>query len=90
MPPSAKPAISANRGYNLVFINKHRCDDGATIGVINLNNKSSAARSNFTKNKLQAHGCLALNDLIINENNDQDIEAYDQVGLDLLIEQVAS
>ncbi|SMB82109.1 murein-DD-endopeptidase. Serine peptidase. MEROPS family S11 [Pasteurella testudinis DSM 23072] len=86
----SKTGYIRESGYNLVFINKHRCDDDATIGVISLNNKSSAARSNFTKNKLKAHGCLALNDLIINESNDQDIEAYDQVGLDLLIEQVAS
>ncbi|WP_150538483.1 D-alanyl-D-alanine carboxypeptidase family protein [Actinobacillus vicugnae] len=46
-------------GYNLVFINKHQCNN-ATIGVISLNNNSSALRSNFTKNKLEQYGCTTL------------------------------
>ncbi|AUI65477.1 MULTISPECIES: D-alanyl-D-alanine carboxypeptidase family protein [Glaesserella] len=47
-------------GYNLVFVNKHQCNN-AIIGVISLNNSSSATRSNFTKRKLEQHGCTALN-----------------------------
>ncbi|TNH04298.1 D-alanyl-D-alanine carboxypeptidase [Testudinibacter sp. TR-2022] len=86
----SKTGYIRESGYNLVFINKYSCNNNATIGVISLNNKSSAARSNFTKNKLKAYGCLALNDLIIDESNDQDIEAYDQLGLDRLIEQVSN
>lgn len=46
-------------GYNLVFINKHKCNR-ATIGVISLNNASSGARSNFTKHKLEQYGCDVL------------------------------
>jgi len=46
-------------GYNLVFVNKHQCNQ-ATIGVISLNNRSSATRSHFTKNKLQQYGCSTL------------------------------
>ena len=40
-------------GYNLVFVNKNPCNR-ATIGVISLNNHSSAFRTNFTKGKLEA------------------------------------
>ena len=47
-------------GYNLVFVNKHRCGNNATIGVISLNNRSSAKRSNFTKTKLEQYGCTSL------------------------------
>lgn len=47
-------------GYNLIFVNKHHCNQ-AIIGVISLNNRSSAARSTFTKNKLEQYGCVALN-----------------------------
>lgn len=43
-------------GYNLVFVNKHRCRNGI-IGVISLNNQSSAMRSQFTQQKLQQYGC---------------------------------
>ena len=46
-------------GYNLVFVNKHQCNK-ATIGVISLNNASSGARSNFTRNKLEQYGCDVL------------------------------
>lgn len=86
----SKTGYIKESGYNLVFINKHGCDNNAKIGVISLNNSSSAARSNFTKNKLESYGCLALNDLPINEQNDQDFEAYDQQGLDRLIQQVGN
>lgn len=47
-------------GYNLVFVNKHRCNNNATIGVISLNNRSSAKRSYFTKTKLEQYGCTSL------------------------------
>ncbi|MDH2997494.1 D-alanyl-D-alanine endopeptidase [Pasteurellaceae bacterium LFhippo2] len=43
-------------GYNLVFVNRHKCGN-AVIGVISLNNRSSGARTNFTRNKLAQHGC---------------------------------
>ncbi len=46
-------------GYNLVFVNKQKCNN-AMIGVISLNNRSSAARSAFTKNKLESYGCSSL------------------------------
>lgn len=46
-------------GYNLVFVNKQKCNN-AMIGVISLNNRSSAARSAFTKNKLESYGCESL------------------------------
>lgn len=46
-------------GYNLVFVNKHKCGN-AMIGVISLNNHSSASRSSFTKNKLEQYGCEPL------------------------------
>lgn len=46
-------------GYNLVFVNKQQCNH-ATIGVISLNNYSSAIRSNFTKTKLEQYGCESL------------------------------
>ena len=45
-------------GYNLVFVNKNPCNH-STIGVISLNNHSSAFRSNFTKGKLEQYGCTA-------------------------------
>jgi len=83
----SKTGYIRESGYNLVFINKHRCNN-ATIGVISLNNASSAYRSNFTKNKLEDYGCFALNDLPINDENDRDIEAYDEDGLDRLIQRV--
>ena len=47
-------------GYNLVFVNKHRCNNNATIGVISLNNQSSAKRSFFTKTKLEKYGCVGV------------------------------
>lgn len=47
-------------GYNLVFVNKHRCSNNATVGVISLNNRSSAKRSYFTKTKLEQYGCATL------------------------------
>lgn len=58
-------------GYNLVFVNKHHCNN-AMIGVISLNNQSSAARSNFTKNKLQQYGCSAINQDEYNGYDDED------------------
>ena len=86
----SKTGYIKESGYNLVFINKRACNNNATIGVISLNNSSSAARSNFTRNKLEAHGCLALNDLPINDENDQDLEAYDEQAMEKLIQSVAN
>ncbi|OOH91052.1 D-alanyl-D-alanine endopeptidase [Pasteurellaceae bacterium 15-036681] len=43
-------------GYNLVFVNRQKCGN-AVIGVISLNNRSSGARTNFTRNKLAQYGC---------------------------------
>lgn len=57
----SKTGYIRESGYNLVFINKLECNH-ATIGVISLNNHSSALRSNFTQNKLEQYGCSALND----------------------------
>ncbi|WP_018651801.1 D-alanyl-D-alanine carboxypeptidase family protein [Actinobacillus capsulatus] len=60
-------------GYNLVFVNKHQCNH-ATIGVISLNNRSSATRSNFTKNKLEQYGCTSLaNDNYDGYDEEEDI-----------------
>ena len=77
-------------GYNLVFINKTPCNH-ATIGVISLNNRSSAQRSDFTKNKLQKYGCLAVNDRRLNftSEDNQYEEGYDEEGFAQLIESVA-
>lgn len=83
----SKTGYIKESGYNLVFINKYPCNH-SIIGVISLNNTSSAYRSNFTKNKLESYGCLALNHSPINEQNDQDFEAYDEKGFERLIEQV--
>ncbi len=58
-------------GYNLVFVNKHQCNH-ATIGVISLNNRSSATRSTFTKNKLEQYGCVSL------ANDDLNYDGYDE------------
>ncbi|WGE91795.1 D-alanyl-D-alanine carboxypeptidase family protein [Actinobacillus genomosp. 1] len=58
-------------GYNLVFVNKHQCNH-ATIGVISLNNRSSATRSTFTKNKLEQYGCISL------ANDDLNYDGYDE------------
>lgn len=85
----SKTGYIRESGYNLIFINKHSCNN-ATIGVISLNNTSAAYRSNFTKNKLESYGCLASNNLNINEENDQDTEAYDEQGMAQLIERVAN
>ncbi|TCP88826.1 D-alanyl-D-alanine endopeptidase (penicillin-binding protein 7) [Cricetibacter osteomyelitidis] len=85
----SKTGYIRESGYNLVFINKHECND-ATIGVISLNNSSSASRSNFTKNKLESYGCLASNNLAINNMNDKAFETYDEQGLSQLIERVTN
>ncbi|PJG86562.1 D-alanyl-D-alanine carboxypeptidase family protein [Conservatibacter flavescens] len=85
----SKTGYIRESGYNLVFINKHRCNN-AIIGVISLNNASSAARSNFTKHKLESYGCLAANNVVITEDNDQDFEGYDQQGMDQLIRRLTN
>ncbi|QIW15670.1 D-alanyl-D-alanine endopeptidase [Pasteurellaceae bacterium RH1A] len=46
-------------GYNLVFVNKYKCNK-AIIGVISLNNRGPNARANFTRSKLQQYGCPTL------------------------------
>ena len=43
-------------GYNLVFVNGKRCQNGL-IGVISLNNSSSENRARFTMSKLIENGC---------------------------------
>ena len=76
-------------GYNLVFVNKVPCHQ-AIIGVISLNNASSASRSNFTKNKLEKYGCTALNNKVLS-NFVEDVqyeEGYDEEGMDALIKKV--
>ena len=77
-------------GYNLVFVNKDPCNQ-ATIGVISLNNSSSAQRSDFTKSKLQKYGCLATHDRRLNYSADdaQYEEGYDEEGMEQLVRQVA-
>ena len=77
-------------GYNLVFINKHPCKS-STIGVISLNNSSSAYRSSFTKNKLEKYGCTALNGRTIHdvEGEAQYEEGYDEEGLNNLIKRIS-
>lgn len=74
-------------GYNLVFINKSLCRR-AIVGVISLNNASSAARSNFTKSKLEQYGCVAGHSLGSFVNDAQYEEGYDQAGMDNLIKQL--
>lgn len=54
-----KTGYTKEAGYNLVFINKHRCRNGL-IGVISLNNQSAGFRSNFTKQKLMQYGCTTI------------------------------
>ncbi|WP_233116659.1 D-alanyl-D-alanine carboxypeptidase family protein [Aggregatibacter actinomycetemcomitans] len=78
-------------GYNLVFVNKVPCNNRATIGVISLNNSSSAYRSSFTKNKLEKYGCTALNSKVLRDFVDdmQYEEGYDEAGMDELIRKVA-
>ena len=75
-------------GYNLVFVNKNPCNH-STIGVISLNNHSSAFRSNFTKGKLEQYGCTAgrsMQNFTVDE--DQYEEGYDESGMDRLIQRV--
>ena len=76
-------------GYNLVFVNKVPCNQ-AIIGVISLNNASSASRSNFTKNKLEKYGCTALNNKVLSDfvEDVQYEEGYDEEGMDALIKKV--
>ncbi|MBN6075368.1 D-alanyl-D-alanine carboxypeptidase [Aggregatibacter actinomycetemcomitans] len=78
-------------GYNLVFVNNVPCNNRATIGVISLNNSSSAYRSSFTKNKLEKYGCTALNSKVLRDFVDdmQYEEGYDEAGMDELIRKVA-
>lgn len=77
-------------GYNLVFINKHLCKN-ATIGVISLNNTSSAYRSSFTKSKLEKFGCTALNGRTIRDvaGEAQYEDGYDEVGFNTLIQKLS-
>lgn len=75
-------------GYNLVFVNKNPCNR-ATIGVISLNNHSSAFRTNFTKGKLEQYGCIAgrsMHNFTVDEAQYE--EGYDEAGMDRLIQQV--
>ena len=77
-------------GYNLVFVNKVPCNR-ATIGVISLNNVSSAYRSSFTKSKLEKYGCTALNSKVLRDfvEDMQYEEGYDEEGMNELIKKVA-
>ena len=77
-------------GYNLVFVNKVPCNR-ATIGVISLNNISSAYRSSFTKSKLEKYGCTALNSKVLRDfvEDMQYEEGYDEEGMNELIKKVA-
>ncbi|MDU5822452.1 MAG: D-alanyl-D-alanine endopeptidase [Haemophilus parainfluenzae] len=75
-------------GYNLVFVNKNPCNH-STIGVISLNNHSSAFRSNFTKGKLEQYGCTAgrsMQNFTVDEAQYE--EGYDEAGMERLIQQV--
>lgn len=75
-------------GYNLVFVNKNPCNH-SIIGVISLNNYSSAFRSNFTKGKLEQYGCTAgrsMQNFTVDEAQYE--EGYDEAGMDRLIQQV--
>ena len=78
-------------GYNLVFVNKKQCHNN-TIGVISLNNASSAYRSSFTKSKLEQYGCPALNDHELYASADDALyeEGYDEAGFAQLIQRVAN
>ncbi|EIJ69730.1 D-alanyl-D-alanine carboxypeptidase family protein [Pasteurella bettyae] len=82
----SKTGYIRESGYNLVFVNKHQCHH-STIGVISLNNTSSAFRSTFTKSKLEQYGCLALNNKDFNPTDDFD-EGYDEEGLAQLINKI--
>lgn len=53
----SKTGYIRESGYNLVFVNKYGCYNNHQIGVISLNNQSSQARANFTKQKLKENGC---------------------------------
>ena len=77
-------------GYNLVFVNKVPCNR-ATIGVISLNNVSSAYRSSFTKSKLEKYGCTALNSKVLRDfvEDMQYEEGYDEEGMNELIKKLA-
>lgn len=78
-------------GYNLVFVNKFQCHQ-STIGVISLNNTSSAFRSAFTKSKLEQYGCLTLNNRELRNSGDDALyeEGYDEMAFEQLIERVAN
>ena len=61
----------------------------AAIGVISLNNHSSAFRTNFTKGKLEQYGCIAgrsMHNFTVDEAQYE--EGYDEAGMDRLIQQV--
>ena len=76
-------------GYNLVFVNKNPCNH-STIGVISLNNHSSAFRSNFTKGKLEQYGCTAgrsMQNFTVDEAQYE--EGYDEEGMNELIKKLA-
>lgn len=78
-------------GYNLVFINKKQCKNN-TIGVISLNNASSAYRSSFTKSKLEQYGCPALSNHELYASAEDALyeEGYDEAGFEQLIQRVAN
>ncbi len=69
-------------------MNKNPCNH-STIGVISLNNHSSAFRTNFTKGKLEQYGCIAgrsMHNFTVDEAQYE--EGYDEAGMDRLIQQV--
>lgn len=78
-------------GYNLVFINKNLCHQ-AKIGVISLNNTSSAYRSQFTKTKLEQYGCPSSNSNELYASSDDALydNDYDQEGFEKLIQQLTN
>lgn len=53
----SKTGYISEAGYNLVFVNGKRCQNGL-IGVISLNNSSSENRARFTMSKLVENGCF--------------------------------
>lgn len=52
----SKTGYTREAGFNLAFVNRNNCD-GKRIGVISLNNKSSAARTEFTEAMLSKYKC---------------------------------
>lgn len=83
----SKTGYIRESGYNLVFVNKARCNN-AIIGVISLNNMSSTIRSRFTQSKLQNYGCPTINNPPWYDSNGQDTEVYDEQSLEQLIKRL--